>query len=63
MFSQNRLNDTKKDVSNEELNVLIKEQYSLSCLQEAIVDGLNSGVVTDFDPTKHLEQLKMTKNH
>ena len=40
------------------LRLLEEEEKKIIALRSAIDEGLNSGIVEDFDPTRHLQQLK-----
>lgn len=40
---------------------LLTEEKKVERLQKAIQDGLDSGIVKDFDPIKHLEALRSNK--
>jgi antitoxin ParD1/3/4 len=43
------------------LRMLEEEENRLSALKKAIQEGLDSGIVYDFDPQKHLASLKAKK--
>lgn len=43
------------------LRLLEEEENLVSALKNAIQEGLNSGIATNFDPKKHLESLKASK--
>ncbi|WP_254050251.1 hypothetical protein [Myroides sp. N17-2] len=40
---------------------LLTEEKKVERLQKAIQEGLDSGIVKDFDPIKHLEALRSSK--
>lgn len=40
------------------LRLLEEEEARIKALKHAIQEGIDSGIATDFDPAKHLEQLK-----
>jgi antitoxin ParD1/3/4 len=40
------------------LRLLEEEENKLAALKHAIQEGIESGIVKDFDPQKHLESLK-----
>ena len=44
------------------LRLLEEEENKVIALKEAIREGIESGVVYDFNPDKFLEQLKTRKN-
>ncbi len=44
------------------LRLLEEEENKVIVLKEAIREGLESGIVCDFNPDKFLEQLKTRKN-
>lgn len=41
---------------------LLEEENRLLILKQAVQDGSNSGRAENFDPKKHLENLKMARN-
>lgn len=43
------------------LRLLEAEENKISALKKAILDGITSGIVEDFDSVKHLEMLKSQK--
>lgn len=43
------------------LRLLEYEENKIKILREALQAGLDSGMVKDFDPKKHLEMLKAKK--
>ncbi|WP_316825169.1 type II toxin-antitoxin system ParD family antitoxin [Pedobacter miscanthi] len=43
------------------LRLLEDEENKIKILREALQVGLDSGMVKDFDPKKHLEMLKAKK--
>jgi len=40
------------------LRLLEEEENRILALKNAIKEGLDSGIIEDFDPLKHLESLK-----
>ena len=44
------------------LRLLEEEESRAIALKKAIKEGIDSGISHDFDPKKHLESLKATKN-
>jgi antitoxin ParD1/3/4 len=40
------------------LRLLEEEEYRYVLLGDAIKEGIDSGIATNFDPEKHLESLK-----
>lgn len=45
------------------LRLLEVEENKIIALQKAIKEGLDSGIVEDFDPAKHLQYLKSQKQN
>jgi antitoxin ParD1/3/4 len=43
------------------LRLLEQEENKIKALKNAIQEGIDSGIVKDFDPKKHLETLKVGK--
>jgi len=43
------------------LRLLEEEENKIKLLKNAIKEGLDSGVAVGFDPKKHLQKLKATK--
>jgi antitoxin ParD1/3/4 len=43
------------------LRLLEEEEAKMLVLQNAIKEGIDSGMAKDFDPTKHLAKLKAVK--
>ncbi len=43
------------------LRLLEEEENKLVALKEAIRDGIDSGIATDFDPKLHLTELKANR--
>ena len=64
-FVENRISKGRyknaSEVIRAGLRLLEEEENRLTALKSAIQEGLNSGVVKDFDPMKHLESLKGSK--
>ena len=44
------------------LRLLEEEENRIIVLKEAIKEGLDSGVASDFNPQSHLQNLKAQKN-
>lgn len=44
------------------LRLLEEEESKVTALKNAIQDGIDSRIATDFDPNKHLEALKGKKH-
>lgn len=44
------------------LRLLEDRERKMAALQSAIEEGLNSGIVEDFDPQEFLQQMKARKN-
>ena len=44
------------------LRLLEEEENRVIALKEAIKEGIESGIATDFEPLKHLAKLKASKN-
>ncbi|TDQ17543.1 antitoxin ParD1/3/4 [Algoriphagus boseongensis] len=45
------------------LRLLEEEENKLLALKNAVQEGIESGIVKDFDPEKHLESLKAKKRN
>lgn len=45
------------------LRLLEEEENKILALRSAIQEGLNSGIITDFNPQQHLEILKSRKKN
>jgi len=45
------------------LRLLEEEENKIKILREALQEGIDSGMVKDFDPKKHLEMLKAKKRN
>ncbi len=43
------------------LRLLEEEENKLAALKEAIRDGTDSGIATEFDPKLHLKELKANR--
>ncbi len=43
------------------LRLLEEKENKIAALKNAIVEGIDSGVVKNFDPKKHLSKLKAAK--
>lgn len=44
------------------LRLLEDKEQKMAALRSAIEEGLNSGIVEDFDPQEHLQQMKARKH-
>ncbi len=44
------------------LRLLEDQEQKMSALRSAIEEGKNSGIVEDFDPQEHLQQMKARKH-
>ena len=44
------------------LRLLEEQEQRMAALRSAIEEGLNSGIVEDFDPQEHLQQMKARKH-
>jgi antitoxin ParD1/3/4 len=64
-FVENRISEGRyknaSEVIRAGLRLLEEEENKLTALKSAIQEGLNSGVVKNFNPKKHLESLKVSK--
>ena len=45
------------------LRLLENEESKAIALRNAIKDGIDSGIAHDFDPQKHLQELKARRNN
>lgn len=43
------------------LRLLEEEEAKIASLKHSIVEGIDSGIVKNFDPKKHLSKLKAAK--
>lgn len=43
------------------LRLLEEEENKMVALKKALVDGIESGILKDFEPQKHLARLKAAK--
>lgn len=59
-ISEGRFQNTS-EVIRAGLRLLEEEENRFIQLSNAIKEGLNSGIAGDFDPEKHLKQLKAGK--
>ena len=59
-ISEGRFNNVS-EVIRAGLRLLEEEESRVKALKLAIQEGLDSGVVTDFDPIKHLDSLKSSQ--
>ena len=64
-FVQNRISQGRyknaSEVIRAGLRLLEEEENKISALKKAIQEGLDSGIVEDFGPQKHLNSLKTSK--
>jgi len=44
------------------LRLLEDQEQKMAALRSAIEEGMNSGIVEDFDPQEHLQQMKARKH-
>ena len=44
------------------LRLLEEQEQRMAALRSAIEEGMNSGIVEDFDPQEHLQQMKARKH-
>lgn len=44
------------------LRLLETEEHKVIVLRNAIQEGIDSGIATDFDPVEHLKELKKTRS-
>ena len=44
------------------LRLLEDQEQKMAALRSAIEEGVNSGIVDDFDPQEHLQQMKARKH-
>ncbi|HUH51804.1 MAG TPA: type II toxin-antitoxin system ParD family antitoxin [Flavobacterium sp.] len=58
--SQGRFNNAS-EVIRAGLRLLEDEENKIISLRKAIQEGIDSGIVEDFEPTKFLESLKARK--
>ena len=60
-ISQGRFQNAS-EVIRAGLRMLEEEENKILALRNAIQEGIDSGIATDFDPKKHLEMLKSKRN-
>lgn len=64
-FIQDRIQDGRfknaSEVVRAGLRLLEEEENRMISLRTAINEGIESGEVTDFNPTNHLEALKLNR--
>jgi antitoxin ParD1/3/4 len=64
-FVQNRIKEGRfknvSEVIRAGLRLLEEEESKFAALKNAIQEGIDSGIVQDFDPKKHLQSLKAAK--
>jgi antitoxin ParD1/3/4 len=64
-FVENRISERRYKNTTEVIRsglILLEEENRTIALKVAINDGLESGIVKDFDPKKHLASLKANKH-
>ena len=65
-FIQSRISSGRfknaSEVVRAGLRLLEEEENRIIVLKEAIKEGLDSGVASDFNPQTHLQNLKAQKN-
>ena len=59
---QGRYNNAS-EVIRAGLRLLEAEENQFMALKEAIHEGIESGIASDFDPQQHLQMLKAKHNH
>ena len=59
---QGRYNNAS-EVIRAGLRLLEAEENQVMALKEAIHEGIESGIASDFDPQQHLQMLKAKHNH
>jgi antitoxin ParD1/3/4 len=60
-ISAGRFNNAS-EVIRAGLRLLEEEENKVIALKDAIQEGIESGIVEDFDPEKHLKKLKAKRN-
>jgi antitoxin ParD1/3/4 len=64
-FVENRIAEGRyknaSEVIRAGLRLLEEEESKIAALRTAIQDGVNSGITENFNPRKHLENLKAGK--
>jgi len=64
-FVQNRIKEGRfnnaSEVIRAGLRLLEVEESKVVALKNAIQEGIDSGIVQDFDPKNHLQSLKASK--
>ena len=60
-ISSGRYNNAS-EVIRSGLRLLEDRERKMAALRSAIEEGLNSGIVEDFDPQEFLQQMKARKN-
>ena len=60
-ISAGRYNNAS-EVVRAALRLLEEEENRVFALKEAIKEGIDSGIASDFEPAKHLTQLKAVRN-
>ena len=59
---QGRYNNAS-EVIRAGLRLLEAEENQFMALKEAIHEGMESGIASNFDPQQHLQMLKVKHNH
>ena len=54
--------NTASEVVRSGLRLLEDQEQRIAALRSAIEEGMNSGIVEDFDPQEHLQQMKARKH-
>ena len=65
-FVETKINEGRyknaSEVIRAGLRLLEDEEYKMLSLKNAIQEGIDSGIAEDFDPKKHLQELKAKAN-
>jgi antitoxin ParD1/3/4 len=65
-FAKNRIKEGRykniSEVIRAGLRLLEDEEHKYLALKNAIENGIDSGIATDFDPKKHLATLKINRS-
>ncbi len=61
-ISQGRYKNAS-EVIRSGLRLLEEEENRIATLKSALQEGLDSGIATDFNPTKHLQSLKAQRHN
>jgi antitoxin ParD1/3/4 len=64
-FVENKISEGRyknaSEVIRAGLRLLEDEEHKIAALKNALQDGKNSGIAQNFNPGKHLENIKATK--